>query len=143
MSKKTRFLASNMADGRKHCWNLNGSSVTIFIGKCKGNSFAKSVSWWYTKYSNCFLTHSVPMTIILFLKGTIYCNILRCNYLRNKKLFSYFFFPFSKFRLNYEWFQNKDDPHSWCIFELTDSEWRGYVNIEKVLFKRTLRQVRW
>ena len=32
------------------------------------------------------------MTSILFLKEAIYCNIFRCNYLRNEKLFLKFFF---------------------------------------------------
>ena len=40
------------------------------------------------------------------------------------KIFSEFFFPFSKFRWNFEHFQKKG-PHSWCIFELTDSAKRG------------------
>ena len=35
------------------------------------------------------------------------------------------FFAFSKFRFNFEHSQKKDDPHSWCIFELADSEIRG------------------
>ena len=125
-------LASNMANGPKHCWNLNGSNFTIFIGKCEGNSVAKSVSLWYAKYSDYFLTHWVHMTISLFFKLTIYCNILRCNYLRKKKVFWFFFcffffvfFPFSNFRINLEYFHNKDDPHSWCVFELTHSEIRG------------------
>ena len=125
-------LASNMANGPKHCWNLNGSNFTIFIGKCEGNSVAKSVSLWYAKYSDIFLTHWVHMTIILFFKLTIYCNILRCNYLRKKKVFWFFFcfffvffFPFSNFRINLEYFHNKDDPHSWCVFKLTHSEIRG------------------
>ena len=125
-------LASNMANGPKHCWNLNGSNFTIFIGKCEGNSVAKSVSLWYAKYSDYFLTHWVHMTISLFFKLTIYCNILRCNYLRKKKVcwfffcfFFLFFFSFSNFRINLEYFHNKDDPHSWCVFELTHSEIRG------------------
>ena len=42
-----------------------------------------------------------------------------------RKIFCEFFFTFSKFRVNFEHFQKKDDPHSWCIFEHTDSEKRG------------------
>ena len=37
----------------------------------------------------------------------------------------FFFFSIWKSRVNFEHFQKKDDPHSWCIFELTDSEKRG------------------
>ena len=42
---------------------------------------------------------------------------------KKRKLFSkLFFFPFSKFRFNFQHFQKKDDPQSWCIFEVTNSE---------------------
>ena len=34
------------------------------------------------------------MTSILFLTEAIYCNIFRCNYLRNEKYFMNFFFNF-------------------------------------------------
>ena len=34
-------------------------------------------------------------------------------------------FAFCKFRFNFENLQKKDDPHSWCIFELMDSKKRG------------------
>ena len=44
---------------------------------------------------------------------------------KNRKFFSGLFFAFSKFRFNFEDFQQKDDPHSRCIFELTDSERSG------------------
>ena len=36
-----------------------------------------------------------------------------------------FFLAFSKFRFNFEHFQQTDDPDSWRIFELKDSEKRG------------------
>ena len=41
---------------------------------------------------------------------------------QKRKLFSQLFFEFSKFRFNFEYFLKKDDPHSWCIFELAESE---------------------
>ena len=44
---------------------------------------------------------------------------------QKRKIISDFFFAFSKFRLNFKYFQQKNDPHSRCIFELTDSERRG------------------
>ena len=43
---------------------------------------------------------------------------------QKRKIFSKLFFAFSKLRFNFEHFQKKDDPHSWCICELTDSEKR-------------------
>ena len=62
------------------------------------------------------------MTSILFLTVAIYCNIFRCIYLKNEKDFVNFFLTFSKFRVNFEDFEKKDDLHSRCIFEFTDSE---------------------
>ena len=44
---------------------------------------------------------------------------------QKQKTFTQFFSQFSKFRFNFEDFEKKDDPHSWCIFEFTDSEKRG------------------
>ena len=46
-----------------------------------------------------------------------------------RKIFSQFFLTFSKSRFNLEHFQKKDDRHSRRIFELTDSEKRGEINL--------------
>ena len=46
-----------------------------------------------------------------------------------QKIFCQFFFTFSKFRVNFEHFQKKNDPHSWYIFELTDSGKRYWINV--------------
>ena len=118
-------LTSNMVNGPKHCWNLNDATFTIFIDPLEGKSGWKIVSDSYAKYYDCLLTHWLSMTSILFLIETIYCNIFRCNYLRNKKTFSNFFLAFWKRGLNFEHFEKEDDPHSWCICELADSQRRG------------------
>ena len=68
------------------------------------------------------------MTSILFLTKAIQF-MFRCNDLRNEKCFLYFFFGYLKFILNFEIFQKKDEPQSWCIFLLTDSKQRGYINV--------------
>ena len=39
-----------------------------------------------------------------------------------QKAFSQFFSRFMKSALNFKYFQKKDDSHSWCISEITDSE---------------------
>ena len=41
---------------------------------------------------------------------------------QKKNFFSQFFALFLQSRLNFELFQWKDDPHRFCIFEVTDSE---------------------
>ena len=116
---------SNMVNRSKHCSNLNDSTFTIFIDPSEGNSGLKSISDRYAKSQNSLLTHSLLTISFLFLTEAIYCSIFRFNYLRNEKLFPHFFFPFSKFRFNFEYFQKKDDNPSCCIFELTSSEIRG------------------
>ena len=41
---------------------------------------------------------------------------------RKQKTFSEFFTAFSKSRLNFQHFETEDDPHRFCISEITDSE---------------------
>ena len=112
----------NMANGPKHCWSLNSSTFVIFIDHCERNSVVKSLSWWYEKYKDCFLTHWLPMTSILFLIETIYRNIFTCNYLENNRNFHNFLFHLGNLDSTLNILKKKDDPHRWCIFELTDFE---------------------
>ena len=44
---------------------------------------------------------------------------------QRQRTFSRFFSAFLKSSLNFEHFEKKDDPHSWCISEITDSKKRG------------------
>ena len=44
---------------------------------------------------------------------------------QKRKIFFRLFFAFSKFRFSFEQLQEKDDPHSWCIFGLVESDKRG------------------
>ena len=44
---------------------------------------------------------------------------------RKEKTFSQFFASFFKSNLNLEDFQKKDDPHSSCMSEITDSQKHG------------------
>ena len=99
---------SDIINGLKHCWKFNESTFTILIDPCEGNSGTKSPCEWYGKSWDCFLTHWLPITSILFLIETIYSNIFRCNYIRNQKHFlNLFFFTFSEFTFNFEHFQKK------------------------------------
>ena len=44
---------------------------------------------------------------------------------QKQKSFCELFCAFFKSKLNFELFQKKNDPHSLCISEITDSERRG------------------
>ena len=85
---------SNMVNGPKHCWKLKDSTFTTFIDPCQNNSGWKCVSEWHAISYDCLLNHSLPTISILFLTEAIYGYIFRDNYLRNEKLFDYFFFFF-------------------------------------------------
>ena len=93
--------------GPNHCWSLNGSTFTKFVDQCEDNSVEKSLSEWYEKSQDCLWTHWLPMTSILFLIETFYCNIFRCNYLENKKFFCIFFSPFWNLDSNSNIFKKK------------------------------------
>ena len=53
-----------------------------------------------------------------------------------QKRFSQFSAAISKSRLNFEYFEKKDDPHCFCLFEITDS-----VNVAKWMSKKS--RFRW
>ena len=83
-------LTSNILNGPKHCSNLNQSTFTIFIDSCETNSGWESLPGLYTKCSDCFLTHWLAITRILFLIETIYSNMFRCKYLKKKFFYNFF-----------------------------------------------------
>ena len=62
---------------------------------------------------------------------------------RKQKTFSEFFSAFLKSSLNFEHFQKKDDSHSWCISEITESEKQGQIKIYKVPFQGILEKAAW
>ena len=78
---------NNMVNGPKPCWNLSERNFAIFIDPCEGNSVWKCLPGFYAKSSDFLLTHWLPITTILLLTEAIFCDIFRCNYLRNEKVF--------------------------------------------------------
>ena len=113
---------NNIINGPQNCWNLNDSTFTIFIDHWEDNYDWKSVTEWCAKSLDCLLIQWHPMTCILFLTEAIYWNVFRFFYLRKEKYFLKFvFFRFSKFRLNFEHFLEKDEGPNSCILELTGS----------------------
>ena len=65
--------------------------------------------------------------------ATAICRIFRNNfkrhYLRNKRLFLFFFIEFLKCAWNLEHFQKKHEYPSLIISEVIDAEKRGYLNV--------------
>ena len=111
---------SNMVNRPKSYWYLNDSNFTIVIDHCQLS---------VTVGSDCLLTHWLLLRSILFSIETNYSNIFRWNYLRQKGYFLNFFWHFRNLDLIVKIFFKKEDPHSGYIFELTDSEKRGYITL--------------
>ena len=59
--------------------------------------------------------------------GRIYRYQFKCSYLKNQKHFSIFYRNLES-TLNFEHFENKNEPHSLSISEVIDSERRAYLN---------------
>ena len=53
---------------------------------------------------------------------------------QKQKIFSNFFLRFVILDSILKIFKKEDDADSWCIFEFTDSEKGGYINVQKVPF---------
>ena len=62
---------------------------------------------------------------------------------QKQKFFSKFFSVFFKSALNFEHFQKKDDPRSFCISEITNAERGAEINVLKLPFERTPQQATW
>ena len=64
------------------------------------------------------------MPSTLFLVETIEYNQFRCIYLKNKNFFVNYFKHFQIY-IKFWKFKKKDDLHSLCVSEITESERRG------------------
>ena len=106
----------NIVNKGKHCWNLGDCTFTISIDPCKCNWELKTYSELYGKSYECLLTHLLPIISILLLTEAICCNIFRCNYLTNEKLFIHFILHFRNLHSILNIFKKKYDPHSQCNF---------------------------
>ena len=58
---------------------------------------------------------------------------------QKQKTFSRFFIAFLKCALHLEHFQKTDEYPRLIISEIIDAEWRGYLNVQKVLLQNTIR----
>ena len=58
---------------------------------------------------------------------------------QKQKTFSGFFIAFLKCIWNFEHFRKKDEYPSLIIPEIIYAEWRGYLNVWKILLQNTIR----
>ena len=114
-------LTSNMVNGRKHCWNLNDSTFTIFIDPCRLKKSLILICKIFELFVNTLSAHYKHSVLS---KGN-FLQHYQMQLSQKQKILPQFVFAFSKCRFIFEHFQKKYDPYSWCIFELTDCEKRG------------------
>ena len=67
----------------------------------------------------CILAEKGKYRVLNRVKLTI---LVEMQLSQTQKTFSRIFSSFIKFRLNFEHFEAKDEPHRFCISEITDSE---------------------
>ena len=113
---------SNMVNVPKLCWNLNHSSLIIFIGHWQGNCVPKSLSYWQSKSWDWLLTHWLLIKKCPVLNRDSLTIPIEMQWSQKQKYFSQFFAAFFKSRLNFKHFSSKDYPHRFFIFEVKDSE---------------------
>ena len=117
-------LRSNKVNGTKHCWNPNDNTYHIYWSLLRQLGLKKYL-WVICKILGLFVN---PLTAddkySLLSRGDLLQHF-QMQLSHKQEIFSEFSFAFSKLRFNFQHSQIKDDIHSWCIFELKDSQKPG------------------
>ena len=113
---------SNMVNRPERCWNLYQGTSIRFIYQCEGILFVKSPSCWHARSWNCLLTHFAVDGKYPVLNRDNSTIPIQMKLSQKQKKFPDFFSSFLKSQWNFGNFQEKDNPHRFCIFEITDSE---------------------
>ena len=122
-AKSDKFLKSavwedpstnNMTNIPKHCWNLHHRTLIVFNSHWQVDGIGKSPSYWNAKSAG---DEKYPV-----LNRDNLTVPIQMQFSKKQKNFSLFISAFLKLRLNFKHFQKKDDPQSFCISDITDSE---------------------
>ena len=132
MSKKSRLKGSF---GKQH-----GKCAQTLL-KCEGQllyhtywSLFSQLSYKKSLLVICKFSRLFPNTVSadgkysLFNKDNL-TQPIQIELSRKQKTFSKYFSAFLKFNLKFEHIKKKDDPHSWCISEITDTKKPAYINV--------------
>ena len=100
-----------MVNGPKHCFNVNGSSFTIFIEHCE------SMIWKNSLLVTCKVLRLFVNTLSADDKYSLLSRdnsmeTIQMHLWPKQKTFSEFFCAFFKSTSNFEHFKKKDDSHS-------------------------------
>ena len=101
-----------MANGWKHCCDLNGSTFTIFIKHFEGNYVGKSLFLVIHKILGLFVNTLTADKKHYPLKRHNLAQPIQIQRSQKQKTFSKFFFAFLKSILNYKHLPKKHDPYS-------------------------------
>ena len=96
----------------------------------------------------CKISRLIPNTLSVEGKYSLFnrnnlTQRIQMQLWRKQNTFSEFFCAFFKSNLNFQHFQKKDDPHSWGISKITESEKQGYINVYKVPIQGILWKATW
>ena len=106
---------SYMTNAPKHCLNQHHSTFSIFIDHCQVNKVGKSLFYWQFKsWASYQMYHFVNRDNLMI--------PIQIQLSQKKKSFSQFLTVILKCRLNFQYFERKDDAHRFWISEITDSE---------------------
>ena len=125
MSKKTRFREPFDKQHGKRAWALLkfASQHVYHIHWLRPSQ----LTWKKSLLLTCPILGLFPNTLLAnekyaLLKKDNLAIAIQMKLSQKVKTFSTFFAAFLKSRLNREYFEKKDDPHRFCISEITDSE---------------------
>ena len=127
--KRLKGLASehisgtNEFSGSKHCWNNDGTSISLFLHEYEVNWVGKSLSYSDMKSQDIFLTYWLPMISIPVAACRISCNNFKGYYVKNKSCSLNFFLSFWNLHQIYK-IVKKNESRSFSILEVIDLERR-------------------
>ena len=105
----------------KHCRNLHHSTFIIFIDHCQVNWVWKCLSYCMPNLRTaCY--HMAADETYPVLNRDILTIPIQIQLSQKHKIFRHYFTGFLKSRKNFEHFDQKDDAHRFCNFEITHSE---------------------
>ena len=77
------------------------------------------------KFFSCFFKSFTADEKYSLISRDNWMQTIQRHLSQKQKIFSEFFSAFFESALNFKHFQKKDDPHSFCISEITDHETRA------------------
>ena len=107
-----------MANVHKHSPNLNGWTFNIFTDPCKSNWVGTKPLLMICKILILFVNTFTAIHKYSLLNTDNLTQPIQMQLSQKQKTFSPCFSAFLKSRWNFQNCSKKDDPHSWCIYEI-------------------------